>query len=115
MLAIAYGGDQRDSMQVHKPEVCYPAAGFQVLKLAAGAFDTGFESIPVKRMLAAQGDRVEPVIYWITVGDTVAVNSLEWKLAQLKYGLTGKVPDGLLFRVSSLGDEASAYPVQEDP
>lgn len=34
---------------------------------------------------------VGPVIYWITVGDTAAVNGLEWKLAQLKYGLTGKV------------------------
>lgn len=114
MLSIAYGGDQSDSMQVHKPEVCYPAQGFQVLKLATGMFDTGFGNIPVKRLLAAQGARVEPIIYWLTVGDTVAVGGLKWKLAQLKYGLTGKVPDGLLFRVSSLGDEATAYPVQED-
>lgn len=113
MLSIAYGGDQSESMKVHKPEVCYPANGFRVEKLAAGIFDTGFGNIPVKRMLATQGNRVEPIIYWITVGDTVAVNGIDWKLAQLKYGLTGKVPDGLIFRVSSLGDEASAYPVQE--
>ena len=32
MLSIAYGGDQSDSMAVHKPEVCYPAQGFQILK-----------------------------------------------------------------------------------
>jgi len=25
MLSLAYGSDQRDSLQVHKPEVCYPA------------------------------------------------------------------------------------------
>src|SRR5450759_1332037 len=114
MLSIAYGGDQSDSMQVHKPEVCYPAQGFQVLKLVTGIFDTGFGHIPVKRLLATQGSRVEPIIYWITIGDTVAVNSLKWKLAQMKYGLTGKVPDGMIFRVSSLGDEVTAYPVQED-
>ncbi len=114
MLSIAYGGDQSDSMQVHKPEVCYPAQGFQVLKLVTGMFDTGFGHIPVKRLLATQGTRVEPIIYWLTIGDTVAVNSLKWKLAQMKYGLTGKVPDGMLFRVSSLGDEAAAYPVQEE-
>lgn len=113
VLAIAYGGDQSDSMQVHKPEVCYPAQGFRVMKLEPGVFDTGFGNIPVKRMLATQGPRIEPVMYWITVGDTVAGGDLERKLAQLKYGLTGKVPDGLLFRVSSIGDEASAYPVQE--
>jgi EpsI family protein len=114
MLSIAYGGDQSDSMQVHKPEVCYPAQGFEILKLVTGMFDTGFGHIPVKRLLATQGNRVEPIIYWITVGDTVAVNSLKWKLAQMKYGLTGKVPDGMIFRVSSLGDEVNAYPVQED-
>ena len=32
MLSIAYGGDQSDTMAVHKPEVCYPAQGFQILK-----------------------------------------------------------------------------------
>jgi EpsI family protein len=114
MLSIAYGGDQSDSMQVHKPEVCYPAQGFQILKLVTGMFDTGFGHIQVKRLLATQGARVEPIIYWLTIGDTVAVNSLKWKLAQLKYGLTGKVPDGMIFRVSSLGEEMAAYPVQED-
>lgn len=114
MLSIAYGGDQSDSMQVHKPEVCYPAQGFQVSKLATGMFDTGFGNISVKRLLATQGTRVEPITYWLTVGDTVAVSGLKWKLAQLKYGLTGKVPDGMIFRVSSLGEEVTAYPVQED-
>lgn len=114
MLSIAYGGDQSDAMQVHKPEVCYPAQGFEILKLVTGMLDTGFGHIPVKRLLAIQGNRVEPIIYWLTVGDTVAINSLKWKLAQLKYGLTGKVPDGMIFRVSSLGDEVAAYPVQED-
>lgn len=114
MLSIAYGGDQSDSMRVHKPEVCYPAQGFQVMKLVSGMYDTGFGEIKVTRLLATKGNRVEPIIYWITIGDTVAVNSLQWKLAQLKYGLTGKIPDGMIFRVSSLGDEKTAYPVQED-
>ena len=30
MLAIAYGDDQRDAMQLHYPEVCYPAQGFSL-------------------------------------------------------------------------------------
>ena len=114
MLSIAYGGDQSNGMSVHKPEVCYPAQGFQIIKLNIGMLDTGFGSIQVKRLLATQGARIEPIIYWITVGDTVAVNNFEWKLVRMKYGLTGKVPDGLIFRVSSLGKEAKAYPVQEN-
>lgn len=115
MLSIAYGGDQSDTMAVHKPEVCYPAQGFQILKsptISTFTVDNG--SIPVKRLVAAQGPRIEPITYWTTVGDTVAVSGLRWKLQQLKFGLTGKIPDGLLFRVSSIqSDDTRAYQVQD--
>lgn len=116
MLSIAYGGDQSDSMAVHKPEVCYPAQGFQILKSAIGTFSTGDGNIPVKRLVAAQGKRVEPITYWTTVGDTAVISSsVKWKLQQIKYGLTGKIPDGLLFRISSIqADEGAAYRMQDD-
>lgn len=115
MLSIAYGGEQTDSMSVHKPEVCYPAQGFQILKNAADTFSTGEGDIPVKRLVATQGRRIEPITYWTTVGDTVAsVSGLKWKLNMIKYGLTGKIPDGLLFRISSIeADEAKAYKTQD--
>lgn len=116
MLSIAYGGDQSDSMAVHKPEVCYPAQGFQILKSVTGTFSTGTRDIPVKRLVATQGQRIEPITYWTTIGDKVAISSgLKWKLDQLKYGLTGKIPDGLLFRISSIqADENAAYRAQDD-
>lgn len=117
MLSIAYGGDQSDSMAVHKPEVCYPAQGFQILKSpVVSTFSTeGGASIPVKRLVATQGARIEPITYWTTVGDKVAVNGWKWKLQQMTYGLTGKIPDGLLFRISSIqADEAKAYQLQDE-
>lgn len=116
MLSIAYGGDQTDNMAVHKPEVCYPAQGFQILKNpAVGSFSTGEGAIPVKRLVAGQGSRIEPITYWTTVGDAVEVSGLKWKLQQLKYGLTGRIPDGLLFRVSSIqADETRAYAIQDE-
>lgn len=115
MLSIAYGGAQTDNMSVHKPEVCYPAQGFQILKSASDTFSIGEGSIPIKRLVAVQGPRVEPITYWTTVGDTVAAASgFKWKLNVLKYGLTGKIPDGLLFRISSIqADEAKAYQTQD--
>lgn len=113
MLSIAYGGDQSDSMQVHKPEVCYPAQGFQVLKQSNAQLETGFHPIPAVRLVAVQGNRVEPITYWITVGDRVPGSGTARKLEQLKYGLTGKVPDGLLFRVSSIAaDHERAFSLQ---
>ena len=116
MLSIAYGGDQSDTMSVHKPEVCYPAQGFQILKNTADTFSTGAGEIPVKRLVATQGRRIEPITYWTTVGEKVAaVNGLMWKLNVLKYGLTGKIPDGLLFRISSIqADETQAYQTQDE-
>lgn len=115
MLSIAYGGDQSDSMALHKPEVCYPAQGFQILKNQSGVFSSGEGEIPVKRLVAKQGSRVEPITYWTTIGDTVAIKGLAWKLQQVKFGLTGKIPDGLLFRVSSIGaDDAQAYRTQDE-
>jgi EpsI family protein len=113
MLSIAYGGNQSDNMAVHKPEVCYPAQGFQVLKNTRGDLQTAGGAIPVKRLVATHGSRIEPITYWITLGDEVPDGGMKWKLAQLKYGLTGKIPDGLLFRVSSIQpNDAVAYDVQ---
>lgn len=111
MLSIAYGGDQSDNMAVHKPEVCYPAQGFQILKNTTAILSTGANDIPVKCLIATQGQRIEPITYWITGGDTVAVNGLN----QLKYGLTGQIPDGLLFRISSIqADDSAAYRMQDE-
>lgn len=112
MLSIAYGGDQSESMRVHLPEICYVVQGFQLLESITGNLDTGYGVVPVKRMLAKMSSRLEPITYWVTVGDKVAVDGFKWKLAQLKYGLTGKVPDGMIFRVSSLGEPINEYPMQ---
>ena len=114
MLSIAYGGDQSDSMQVHQPEVCYAAQGFEVFGAVAGTLLTQYGELPVKRLIARQGNRNEPITYWVVVGDKATLSGLKQKLAQLSYGLTGKVPDGFLVRISSIDhDRQSAYQLQE--
>ena len=114
MLSIAYGGDQSDNMQVHLPEVCYAAQGFQINKASLSQIATDYGALPVKRLIATLNNRIEPVTYWITVGDQVVNASYKRKLAQLKHGITGSVPDGILVRASSIGrDEIIAYELQE--
>lgn len=105
MLSIAYGGDQQEVMQVHKPEVCYTAQGFSVSNQGTTNISTDKGVIKAKLLLAKQAERVEPVTYWITIGKAIALNGLQWRLERIKYGLTGELPDGLLFRVSSIGDD----------
>jgi EpsI family protein len=48
------------------------------------------------------GNRSEPVTYWTTLGDKVVQGGIRTKLAQLEYGFHGLIPDGLIFRVSSI-------------
>ena len=111
MLSIAYGGNQSDNMQVHRPEVCYPAQGFPVLQQPkVEKLILPYGNIHVRRLVAGAGERIEPITYWLTIGDAVAGTGLRWKLDQLKYGLTGVIPDGLIFRVSTINpDYSKAY------
>jgi len=114
MLAIAYGSDQRGALQAHKPEVCYPAQGFALQKNEAGSLATAYGNIPVRRLLTSLGPRHEPVTYWFTVGDTAIQGKLQKRLADLRYGLTGRIPDGMLFRISSIdADPVQAYRFQD--
>ena len=41
----------------------------------------------------------------MTVGETTALPGFRRKLAQLRYGLRGQIPDGMLVRVSSLASD----------
>ncbi len=114
MLSIAYGGDQTGYMELHKPEVCYAGQGFEILRNVAGQLVTQYGELPVKRLFAKKGGRDEPITYWVTVGDKAIHPGLKQKLAQIRYGLTGQVPEGILVRVSTLSSNiASAYPLQE--
>lgn len=114
MLSIAYGEDQSDSKQLHYPEVCYPAQGFQITSSQKAELNTQFGKIAVLRLHAEMGSRSEPLTYWSTVGNKVVRGGKEIKLQQLSYGFKGEIPDGLLFRVSSITkDKNEGYAVQQ--
>ena len=114
MLSLAYGDDQRGGLQAHRPEVCYPAQGFKLGKVDDGTLATSFGTIEVTRMTTSLGHREEPVTYWLTVGDQVIKNKFDKRLAEFRLGLTGQIPDGLLFRVSSIDKDASrAFAMQQ--
>ena len=114
MLSLAYGDDQRGGLQAHRPEVCYPAQGFKLGRIEDGELVTPYGDIEVRRLTTALGARNEPVTYWLTVGDQVIQTALQKRMAQIKLGLTGQIPDGLLFRISSIdNDNARAFALQQ--
>jgi EpsI family protein len=114
MLSVAYGGDQSDATRSHRPDVCYPAQGFNIVANGNAIVDVGgAQPLKVRHMYATLGGRYEPVTFWFVVGEQVAVSGTEQKLAQLRYGMRGLIPDGMLVRVSSIDRDAEAgYRVQ---
>ena len=114
MLSVAYNDDNRGGLQTHRPEVCYPAQGFKVGALEDGRLPTAFGDIEVRRLMTNLGQRIEPVTYWLTVGDQVVNSRMDKRLAEMKMSLTGQIPDGLLFRISSIdADSSRAYAVHQ--
>ena len=111
MLAVAYGVRQNDELKIHRPEVCYVAQGFQILQEAPGEMRFENIALPVTRFVTRNGKRIEPITYWMRIGDETVRGGLHLRLAILKAGLTGTIPDGLLMRVSTItdSDTAAAY------
>jgi len=114
MLSMAYGDDQRGGLQAHRPEVCYPAQGFKLGKSEDGPLATAFGNIEVRRLNTRLSTRNEPVTYWLTVGDQVIKSKFDKRIAEIRLGLTGQIPDGLLFRISSIdSDDARGFAMQQ--
>lgn len=115
MLAIAYGSDQSsEATSVHRPEFCYSAQGFKVNNLGEATASIGNRNLQVQRLLGVLGERREPITYWITLDETATLPGFSRKYEQLRYGLRGQIPDGLLFRVSSIGDnDGENFKLQE--
>ena len=114
MLSLAYGRNQHKGMNTHRPEVCYPAQGFKVVQGATlGTVQAMGQREAVTRLVAAAGNRNEPITYWLLVGDQITHFGYDQRAVAIRYGLRGIIPDGVLVRVSSIErDDAAAFDLQ---
>lgn len=115
MLSLAYGDNQTFSKQLHRPESCYSSQGFNIENLHEDRVQTIDRSINVNRMRASAGSRLEYVTYWIRIGDGIISGpSTALNVARLQMGLKGYITDGLLFRVSEVGDNEALSNALQD-
>ncbi|WP_353216587.1 exosortase-associated protein EpsI, V-type [Sandarakinorhabdus sp.] len=102
VLVIAYGEVQSDSLQLHRPEVCYTAVGYAIsvteradIALAPGVM------VPARQLVARNERQVETIIYWTRIGDDLPTSGSEQRLVKLRQQLDGYIADGILVRMSS--------------
>ena len=115
MLSIAYGGDQRDTIKLHRPEGCYAGQGFAVHKQEKSVLTVAKGSMPVIHLVTQQNSRNEIVTYWIVIGERLALSDFEIKVIKINYAMSGEIPDGMLVRISSLSsDEQAAYKLHQE-
>jgi EpsI family protein len=110
MMLFAYGDTQSNDLQLHRPEVCYPAFGFEIVsaKLISIPLSPGF-ALPAKMLVAHSPSRDETIVYWSRLGNFLPTNGGEQRLDRLKTTIGGFVADGLLARLSmATGDNFNA-------
>lgn len=116
MLMVAYGPVQNFRMKAHRPEMCYTAAGFRISDKTGAAISYRDGALPIKstRLIAERESRLEPITYWMRVGNDITNGIVDRQLVRLKYGLRGIIPDGALIRVSTIGlPKEASYRLQD--
>jgi len=105
MLLVAYGPVQNYRLKSHRPEICYTANGFRISDKTQAAINYRDGTGPIKmtRLIAQRETRLEPLSYWMRIGNDISNGVVDAQLSRLKYGLRGVIPDGALIRVSTIG------------
>jgi EpsI family protein len=107
LLLIAYNNRQDGILQLHRPEICYPVAGYRLT-------DTTIVDVPVSlsRTLKARFftatavTRSEHVLYWTRLGSHMPTSWVDQRMAVIEENLNGIEPDGLMIRLSVVSDDA---------
>jgi EpsI family protein len=109
MLLVAYGNAQTGGTQLHRPEVCYPAAGFRMQRSSDTRLRLAGDAVVRARLMTAVArGRVEQILYWTRIGRDFPTDSLGQRWSVLRQTLQGNVPDGALVRMSTINPDQDA-------
>jgi EpsI family protein len=111
LMLLAHGERQSDELQLHRPEICYPAFGYALLRNEPAAVQlTGQIGVPARRLVAKSPSSEQSVVYWTRLGENFPVSFNEQRTARFKDTLEGIIPDGILCRFSIADATSAAWP-----
>ncbi len=109
MMLLAHGDTQSEDLQLHRPEICYPAFGFSISQSAITEVGLAPRvTLPSRRLVAEAPDRRETIVYWSRLGEYLPLDRRQQQLDRLRTAMKGDIADGLLARFSMLGADSTA-------
>ncbi len=110
LMLLAHGERQSDELQLHRPEVCYPAFGYAVLRNEPTNIRLADAiTVPARRLLAKSPNHEESVVYWSRLGEFFPIDASEQRTDRFKNAVAGLIPDGILCRFSTADGSARAW------
>jgi EpsI family protein len=112
MLLAAYGDTQSDLLQLHRPEVCYPAVGFAIKSTVPVSFPiAGSALLPARKVVATMEDHAENIFYWTRLGEDLPQNARQQRTDRFLDAVHGFIADGILMRLSVVGPSEASFAV----
>jgi EpsI family protein len=105
MLLIAQSAGQTGVLQVHRPEVCYAAGGYQLSPLSKRDIPLLGKNVTVNQLTATTDGMSEQILYWTRIGDRLPHSWSQQRMAVAIDNLKGYIPDALLARASIVSND----------
>lgn len=106
MMLIAYNYKQDGVLQLHRPEFCYPAGGYQLSSTVPVELTLGRgRMIPASAFTAVSATQTEQVLYFTRLGSSFPRSWIDQRASVLWANLRGEIPDGAMMRVSLIGTD----------
>jgi EpsI family protein len=115
MLLVAQSASQTGILQIHRPEFCYTAGGYKLSPSMPHPVQLPGSVLPALSISATRDARTEQIVYWTRIGNHMPVSWPQQRMAVAMDNLRGLIPDAIMVRVSTFGnDRAAALAVVDD-
>ena len=115
MMLAAQSASQTGVLQIHRPEVCYPAGGFQLSPVVEHDIPVGPLTLRTNQLSATADGRSEQIVYWTRIGKHLPISWSEQRWAVAQDNMKGIIPDAVLVRISvTTNDRDQALAVISD-
>ena len=109
MLLVAQSASQTGILQIHRPEFCYTAGGYELTPSSPHQVSLPpAGTLPALSISASMRGLTEQIVYWTRVGQHLPQSWTQQRLAVAMDNLRGVIPDAVMVRVSTYGNDKAA-------